>query len=280
MSLYKSIAWLEISLIVAFILFYGLYLLNTAGKARKFNTHSFNTLKKLLLRTSYFSLIIIALLGPSFGEVKKEIKAVGKDIYLAVEAFFQCPLTYEQNALGLFIETLNSELVPNAGTNLEAPLQLALDKHLDPNNSTTSKQSKVIVVVSDGEDFEGNIQDISEKISDNGIKVFTLGVGTSEGSKIPYGNSFKTDRNGQVVISKLNDNSLKKLAAITDGKYFELNDEINEVEKMINEISVIEGELRDTRNIDASANKYYYFLFAALLLICIDVLFTTRTFSI
>lgn len=322
MTFYKTLGWFEIISIAAFVLFYILYIINTSKKASRFNTNTFNLLKKLFLRTAYFVLIIIALLGPSFGEVKKEIKAVGKDIYIAVdlslsmnsndippsrlekikfelknilnafksdrigliifssEAFVQCPLTYDQNALTLFIETLNSELVPNAGTNLEAPLQLALDKHLDPNNTTTSKQAKVIMVISDGEDFEGDIDEISEKISENGIKVFTLGVGTLDGGKIPYANSFKTDRNGNIVVSKLNEESLKKLAAETNGNYFVLNDEVNEVEKMINDISVIEGELRYTRNIDASANKYYYFLFIALILICVDLLFTSRTFRI
>lgn len=322
MSLYKSLAWFEISLIAAFGLFYLIYFLRMARIAGKFGTHSRNTIKKFILRSVYFALMIIALLGPSFGQVKKEIKAVGKDIYIAVdlslsmnatdippsrlekikfelknifnafrsdrigliifssEAFVQCPLTFDQNALNLFIETLSSELVPNAGTNLEAPLQLALDKHMDPNNSTTSKQAKVIVLISDGEDFEGNEDRIADEINDNGIKVFTLGVGTESGGRIPFGNTFKTDKNGKVVISKLNDEGLKKIAARTGGNYFELNEEVNEVEKMINAISVIEGELRDTRNIDASANKYYYFLVVALILVVFDVMFTSRTFSI
>ncbi len=322
MSFYKSISLIELSLIIAFSVIYLIYIFRLIRIARKFNTHAGSIFKKLILRSIYFALMILALLGPSFGEVKKEIKAVGKDIYIAVdlslsmnsndippsrlekvkfelknilnafksdrigliifssEAFLQCPLTYDQNALGLFIETLNTELVPNAGTNIGSPLKLALDKHMDPKNSTTSKQAKVVILISDGEDFEGDVDKIAENISDNGIKVFTLGVGTEKGGNIPFGNSFKTDRNGQVVKTKLNEEALKKIANLTDGKYYRLTSEINEVEKMINTISIIEGDLRDVRNIDASANKYYYFLIAALFLIIIDILFTARTFRI
>lgn len=322
MSLFKSFGWFELILASIFVIFYLIYLIGIFRKASNFGASASNTFKKFFLRSAYFILMMIALLGPSFGEVKKEIKAVGKDIYIAVdlslsmnandippsrlekikfelknivdafkadrigmiifssEAFVQCPLTFDQNALSLFIETLNSELVPNAGTNLMAPMELALNKHLDPKNSTTSKQAKVIVLISDGEDFEGDIEGISKEISDNGIKVFALGVGTEAGGKIPYGNSFKTDRNGQVVTTQLNEEDLKKIAYTTDGKYFVLNDQVNEVEKMINSIKTIEGELRDTRHIDASANKYYYFLGLALMLASLDLLFTARTFKI
>lgn len=322
MSFIKSLTWLELSFIGLFAFAYLLYLLRTSSIARRFNTHSLSVSKKLILRSLYFSLLIIAILGPSFGETKKEIKAVGKDIYVAVdlslsmnaedippsrldkikfelknfvdafkadrlgliifssEAFVQCPLTYDQNALSLFIETLSSTLVPNAGTNISAPLELAMEKHLDEKNSTTSKQSKVIVLISDGEDFEGDLEDIGKEISDNGIKVFALGVGTDKGSKIPYNNSFKTNRKGEVVITKLNEESLKKVAYLSDGNYYRLDDEVNEMEKMINDISKIEGDLRDIRNIDASANKYHYFLLVALFLACFDLMFTVKTFRI
>tara|TARA_B110000503_G_scaffold78303_2_gene120385 strand:+ start:8053 stop:8916 length:864 start_codon:yes stop_codon:yes gene_type:complete len=277
---------------------------------------------KLLLRSIYFALLIIALLGPSFGEGSKEIKSVGKDIFICVdlsqsmnaydvqptrlervkfelkniieafntdrkglimfsnEAFLQCPLTYDNNALSLFIQTLNTSLVPNTGTDFGPPLKMALDKLNSEKESSLRQKSKVIVLISDGEDFGEETEEISKKIESAGIKLFTLGIGTELGSKIKTNQGFKMDRSGNEVRSKLNSKSLRKLASDTDGKYFEINESKNDVDKLINTINLIEGELRDTKNIDTKSNKYFYFLAMASILLITDVLVTLKIIQI
>ena len=91
---------------------------------------------------------------------------------------------------------------------------------------------------------------------------------------------FKRDNKGNEVITQLNTQSLRKLAADTDGKYFEINDSQNDVGRLINTINLIEGELRDSKQMDTKANKYFYFLAAALVLLLLDVLFTVKTVKI
>lgn len=277
---------------------------------------------KLLLRFTYFTLFIIALLGPSFGETTKEIKSVGKDIFICIdlsesmnafdiqptrlervkfelknimeafnsdrkglimfsnESFMQCPLTYDNNALNLFIQTLNTSLVPNTGTDFGPPLEMALEKLEAEEGTATRQKSKIIVLISDGEDFGDDTEEIAQEIKESGIKLFTLGVGTERGSKIKMRRGFKRDNKGNEVITQLNTQSLRKLAADTDGKYFEINDSQNDVERLINTINLIEGELRDSKQMDTKANKYFYFLAAALVLLLLDVLFTVKTVKI
>jgi len=109
-------------------------------------------------------------------------------------------------------------------------------------------------------------------IEARGIKLFTLGVGTEEGSTIVTRSGVKRDNLGKEVVSKLNSKGLKDVASLTDGKYFEINSTKNDVNRLISTIRDIEGELRDTRMIDVSTNKYYYFLGLALLLIVMDFL--------
>ncbi len=81
-------------------------------------------------------------------------------------------------------------------------------------------------------------------------------------------------------MSKLNVKALRKLASVTDGKYYEISDKRYDVAKLINDINKIEGELRDVKTVDASANKYFYFLFVALCFVILDVLITIKTIKI
>jgi Ca-activated chloride channel family protein len=201
-------------------------------------------------------------------------------IIFSSEAFMQAPLTFDQNALNLFIETLNTGLVPNAGTDFAPPLEMALEKIDNDDSPVTQQKSKIIILISDGEDFGDETTSIVESIESAGIRLFTLGVGTERGSKIPMRNGYKKDRNGTDVVTRLDSRSLKKLAADTDGKYFEINETRNDVSRLINTINNIEGEIRDSRQIDVSANRFYYFLWAALALILIDILSSFKTVRI
>ncbi|MGC4023631.1 MAG: VWA domain-containing protein [Cyclobacteriaceae bacterium] len=157
---------------------------------------------------------------------------------------------------------------------------MALDKLENQEGPSTQQKSKVIILISDGEDFGEQTNEITKEIEDKNIKLFTLGVGTEKGGQIMAGRGYKTDAQGNTVISKLNSSELKSLASKTNGQYFEINESQNDVNRMINTISKIEGELRDARMIDVSANRYYYFLLAALILLVLDLLIDVKTVTI
>jgi Ca-activated chloride channel family protein len=318
---YRNLGITEIVFIAAFAAFYVLYFIRLMRVAKLLNTPFRKIFIKLFFRTVYFALFIVALLGPSFGGSKKEVKAVGKDIMMCVdlsksmdafdiqptrlqkvkfemkkivaafnsdrigiiifssEAFMQCPLTYDQNALNLFIETMNSGLVPASGTDFGPPLRMALTK-LGEDNPDAQAKSKVIILISDGEDFGEETEDVAREIEKNDIKLFTLGVGTEKGGNIYSGNSLKTNRQGLIVQTKLKSKEMKSLASQTGGQYFEINETKNDVSRLINTISKIEGELRDARFIDVTANKYFYFLALAAIFLVIDILVNIATVRI
>ena len=321
---YRDFGITEIIFVAAFVVLYVLYILRIVRIARRLNTPFAKIFIKLVLRTVYFALFIIAILGPSFGGSKKEVKSVGKDIMICVdlsksmdafdiqptrlekikfemkrivdafssdrvgviifssEAFMQCPLTYDQNALNLFIETMNSGLVPASGTDFAPPLRMALDKleEDDKNGSPSQSKSKVIILISDGEDFGEDTDDVARDLDNADIKLFTLGIGTSKGGNIYAGNGVKRDRQGNVVVTKLNPEALQALAKKTDGQYFEINESKNDVTRMINTIGNIEGELRDAWFVDVTANKYFYFLAVAAALLILDILINVPTIRI
>jgi len=261
----------------------------------------------------------VALLGPSFGEERKEIRSSGRDIYVVVDlsrsmnatdlvpsrlakarfeisrlldrfagdragliifatdAFVQCPLTYDQNALRLFLNTLRPGIASGGGTNTAAALQVALEKHTDVRNTTLRNTSKVIVLVTDGEDFGQDTRQVARRIAASGIRLFTLGVGSESGGRIPEGRSYKRLTSGEPVITRLKRESLQRLSREAGGEYFEITPERNEVNRLINQVFKVEGQLRDTRQLDVSANKYHYVLLAALVLMLLDVLVGVNT---
>ncbi|MBX7126269.1 MAG: VWA domain-containing protein [Cyclobacteriaceae bacterium] len=319
MSFFREPGWFEWLVMVGFVVSYVLYLSRIYRIGQRLRSSASSVWLKAPFRVLAFILLIVALLGPTFGESRKEIKSVGKDIIFCVdlsrsmdgfdiqpsrlekvkfemkrivdafasdrlgiviyssEAFMQCPLTFDQNALNLFIETMNTGLVPATGTDFGPPLSMALKKLTEEDKGTTNQKSKIIILISDGEDFGEDTQDILSEIEEKNIRLFTLGVGTAKGSPINGPRGYRTDESGNTIITRLNAASMKDLASKTDGQYFEINEGQNDVAKLINTIGKIEGELRDTKFVDASANRYFYFLLGALVLLVFDALINVRT---
>jgi len=319
MNWYYEITWWEYGIVGLFVLFYILYVIRTTRKARQMGSYTSGLAAKAILRALYFSLLIIGLLGPTFGSLRKEVKAIGRDIYLVVdlsrsmdatdiapsrlertkyelirwlpnfasdrigliifsgEAFVQCPLTYDQNALRLFIETLRTDLVTQSSTDLASALQLALDRHLDRRNTSTKNQAKIIVLISDGEDFGQDTEQLLSSIEENGLQLFMLGVGTKAGGTIPTGNGLKKNSNGKTVVTRLESEKLQLLAQRAKGQYFELSRAQNDVSRLTAAVAKVEGQLQDTRKIDISANKFHYFLIGALMLLVIDIMIAVTT---
>lgn len=317
----RNFGWVEAILLGLFVVAYSIYVWRIIRISRALHAPAYTIIFKLASRSVAVALIIISILGPTYGDSKKEIKSVGKDIMMCVdlsksmdafdiqptrlekikfelkkivaafnsdrlglvifssEAFMQCPLTYDQNALNLFIETMNTNLVPASGTDFGPPLKMALTKMTDESDEGNQK-SKVIVLISDGEDFGEETDKIARQVEDDGIRLFALGVGTEQGSQIAASKGFRTDQKGNVVVTKLNPASLKDLASKTDGQYFEINESRNDVNRLINAINKIEGQMRDARLVDVSSNRYFYFLLAALILLVLDVLVSVRTVRI
>ena len=314
----NTVGVFEIAIAGIFCLLYVLFLARVIRSTKRLGLPFRRVFIKTFVRSLYFFLIVVALLGPSFGDTSREIKTVGKDIFVCIdlsqsmngmdvqpsrlakvkfelkniveafnsdriglimfssEAYLQCPLTYDNNALNLFIQTLNTEMGPNYGTDFGPPLEMALDKLIDDDTIITRSKAKIVILISDGEDFGDNTASVAQDLEDESISLFTLGVGTKTGSKIPIRTGFKKDRNGNEVVSKLNSNSLEDLADDTGGEYFEINESRNDTERLISAINRVEGELREAKKVDSTQNRYFYFLSAALILMALDVLFSVR----
>jgi Ca-activated chloride channel family protein len=137
-------------------------------------------------------------------------------VAFAGTAFLQCPLTLDYSAFNLFLNTLTPDYLPVGGTNITAALDTA-QKSFDPKSDT----DKAVILITDGENTgEGDPVQAARKLDKMHIKLFCIGVGGTQGVPIPApGGGFEKDRSGQIVLSRLDQDTLKKMAAVTGGIY-------------------------------------------------------------
>ncbi|WP_128545270.1 vWA domain-containing protein [Larkinella soli] len=315
-----SLTRTEYVFIAVFLLLYALYFFRTFRVARQLGTSAWATIPKFFLRTGYLTFLLIALLGPSFGEAEKELVAEGKDIYIAVDlsksmdatdiaptrlekvkfelnrlveslpgnrfgllvfstdAYVHAPLTADRAAYATFIKSLTTRLVPESGTNLCSVLQLALRKQLA--ETSAPNQTRVVVVLTDGEDFGDCENGLPERLRTYGISLFVVGVGTERGSIIPTAQGNLRDEQGDLARTRLNRDYLRRLAQSAGGAYLELNAASGTLDPLAQAIDGLENRLIDQRKLAVTTNKYYYFLLAALALIAIDLVVAVRTFRL
>lgn len=227
-------------------------------------------------------------IGPSrLQRLKFELKNLTKSfpsdriglIIFSSEAYLQCPLTFDRSVLQLYIDGLNTGLVPNQGTDLNAPLRIALNRfESDESQEVTSKS---VILISDGENFGDDLEGIGSELNELGIKVFSLGIGTEAGSTIPRGNGVIIDpATGNPARTILDRTPLQQIAAETDGQYFEISDEVSEIGDLTAALERIEGGVTGSRVVEASANKYFYFLLVALALALLDMILPLKTIKL
>ncbi len=155
--------------------------------------------------------------------VKDLIKKLQGDrlglIAFAGNAFLQCPLTADYNGFMLSLDDLDVHTIPKGGTSLSNAVRVALDSY-----EGSKKKYKILVIITDGEDHEGNAQHWAEKAKEKGIKIFTIGIGTKEGEIIPITDEsgrkiYLKDKSGNVVKTRLDETTLQQIALSTGGSY-------------------------------------------------------------
>jgi len=193
----------------------------------------------------------------------------------AGECYVMCPLTTDIEAAKLFLDIISPDVVPKPGTNLEKAVLIS-NSLFNPEEETY----KALILFTDGDNLAGNPMSAVQRIKDAGVKLFTIGVGTTEGSPVPEtdqrGNflSYKKDKEDKIVMSRLSERLLIILSKATDGRYFRteglymnrLVDELNKIkQKEIGGGEYIEYE-----------ERYQFFLLCAFVLMFVGLFLSDR----
>ncbi len=144
-------------------------------------------------------------------------------IIFAGEAYTQIPITNDYLSAKMFLSGINTQMITKQGTDIGAAIQLALRSF-----DSRSQAGKAIVIISDGENHEGGVSEAINKANKMGIKIFTVGMGTNQGGRIPVSSSpfnrdFHRDREGNFVVTRMNEAMLMEIASNGGGEYYRAN---------------------------------------------------------
>ncbi len=198
-------------------------------------------------------------------------------VAFAGSAFVQAPLTVDYGAAAMFLNAMDPDLIPLQGTNLGEALAVALDAFEEG-----TREHRVLVLVTDGEDHEGEIDSALERAVQEGIRVHTVGIGSLEGVPIPevdddgMRTGFKRDEEGNVVTTRLDEATLRRVAEATGGRYFPATGAGANLDPLVEELTGGDGRELEAREVTQFEEQFQIFLGAALLLLLAEAMVPDR----
>lgn len=192
-------------------------------------------------------------------------------VLFAGKAFIQCPLTIDYDAVALFGDSIDVNSVPAPGTDISEAIKTSL---LVFDNK--ERKYKVLLLITDGEGHDPDAMAQARKAADAGIVIYTVGIGSSTGEPIPVFDSngnrvgYKTDRDGKMVVSKLNEDLLKTIATATGGAYYHATPAEFELDTIYKEIRNMGQKDIHSRLIQQYEDRFQYPLVAALIMLMLQ----------
>lgn len=198
-------------------------------------------------------------------------------VAFAGEAFIQCPLTLDYAAARMLLSVMDQNTVSEQGTSLESAINAARKAY-----SQQEKKHKVLLLLTDGEDQEGHAVEAASDARKDGIRIYTVGIGSSAGEPIPVIDrkgeqvGFKKDRQGEVIVSRLDEATLQKIALETGGKYYHATAGELELDRIFEEISTMEKKDLEGTLVTRYDDRYQWPLLLALFLVVAEFFVSER----
>ena len=198
-------------------------------------------------------------------------------IVFAGTAHIHLPLTTDYSAAKLFLKSIDTKIVETPGTSLSSVMNLAIDQIQKDN-----EKYKAIILVSDGEDHEGEAIEIAKIASDRQILFYTVGVGTIKGSPIPILSetgkriNFKKNNDGKIVTTILNEQILNKISNITGAEYYRIDNKANALSPLIKNLDLLDKKELKTQVFTEYEHRYQIFLLLSLICLFVEFLLFTK----
>ena len=192
-------------------------------------------------------------------------------IIFAGTSFVQLPVTTDYVSAKMFLGSIDTGSVPVQGTAMGDAIYTAIKSF-----SAQSEKSRVIIVISDGENHEDDPVAAAKEAAENGIRVYTVGVGSAEGQPIPYEGSLMKDKDGEIVVTKLDEDVLRQVAKAGNGAYVHAGNDEFGLNPIIDDIRRMEDEEFGSLVFEEYDEQYMYFFGIALALLVIEMLIGER----
>lgn len=187
-------------------------------------------------------------------------------IVFTSDAYVQCPLTKDYQAVNLFLDLIRSDQFSSTGTSFRDALLMAYHRFTDVEENEASRpSSRIIVLISDGEDFGANYSSVIDRLKKEGIAVFPVGIGTYEGAPVPHyagGKKvgFKLQKDGTVAKSILVDESLMQLAEFFGTEYTRMDTQIDDLRPVTEMVKLQSASILESKTDEVETNRYTWFL--------------------
>jgi len=282
------------------------------------NTSLFKSILKLVVLSLAFASLAIALVNPKIGTKLETVKREGVDIVFAIDvsksmlaediapnrlekakqlvtqiinnlasdrvgiiayagkAFPQLPITTDYAAAKMFLQNMNTDMLSSQGTAINEAIKLAKTYYDDEEQT-----NRVLIIISDGEDHSDEAASVAEEANEEGIRIFTIGVGDVKGGPIPEKRNgivlnYKKDNNGETVITRLNEEILKSIASKANGVYINgknTNELVDQIGEILNKMDKKEFESKQYADFK---DQFQWFLGIALFFLFLDIFLLER----
>jgi Ca-activated chloride channel homolog len=282
------------------------------------NKSHFKPILKLIVLCLAFGCLTIAMVNPKIGTKLETIKRQGVDIVFAVDvsksmlaediapnrlekakqlvtqiinnlasdrigiiayagkAFPQLPITTDYAAAKMFLQSMDTDMLSSQGTAINEAIQLARTYYDDEEQT-----NRVLIIISDGEDHSDVALDVAEAAADEGIKIFTIGVGDVKGAPIPIKRNgivlnYKKDNAGETVITKLNEETLKDIAEEANGEYINGRNTTKVVEAIRDILNKMDKKEFEAKEFAEYKDQFQWFLALGIFFLLIDIFLLER----
>jgi len=191
-------------------------------------------------------------------------------VAFAGSGFISCPLTTDVGAVKIFLKTIDTELIPDPGTDIGS----AIEESIKAFGKSTN--SKVIILLTDGEELTGSAVAAAELAAKEGIRIFAVGIGSLEGATIPVAGGFKKDREGNVILSRANPDLLRILSEKTSGRSFMISQDITGFQKLFAAISTLPRHKLKSSVSYQYQDRFQIFIFLSLLCLVAEMMVSER----
>jgi len=192
-------------------------------------------------------------------------------ILFAGSSFVQLPVTTDYVSAKMFLGSIDTGSVPVQGTAMGDAIFTAIRSF-----SAQSEKSRVIIVISDGENHEDDPVAAAKEAAENGIRVYTVGVGSADGQPIPYEGGLMKDKDGEIVVTRLDEETLRKVAEAGNGAYVHAGGDEFGLNPIIEDVRRMEDEEFGSVVFEEYDEQFMYFFGIALFLLVIEMLIGER----
>ncbi len=269
---------------------------------------------KLVLMSIGLLFLFLALLHPQWNKTKETVQQKGRDLFIGLDisrsmlatdcvpnrlhcarqkikqllsllscervglilfsgsAFVSCPLTADYATFYTFLEQVDAELISSGTTALDQAIKQAIQSF----KTMPKRKNKLLVLFTDGEDFSSNLAGVKREAAQEGLHIFTIGVGTVQGAPVPLFDAegkqigHQKDNNGNVVISRLNEGILHALAQDAGGTYLPIAKDNADMNTLVKYVHTYEKERFEDKTFSRLEQQYPYFLLVSFLCFALE----------